>query len=225
LINIDLCLLARRLKNSIRSNEKITKKNNIMKKVTILLAAVFAVALTGKVTAQSNPASDSEVITITANLNTTLALTLDNSGILFEFNTLDDYNYGLGSNGGDYSSNGSVSSTSNWQLGFVATTPFTNEDGTTTMPMDNLGVTVTWNGSNTIDNNADNAVALEDQERILIDHNGSNSNAGDDDANSFTIYWEMGTQNGDMNGASLFDQDLKKGAYQVAVEFILTEVL
>ena len=194
-----------------------------MKKVTTILAVIFAVAISASSFAQ---ATDSKTITITAELNTTMALTLNTAGIEFEFSTLDDYNNGLGGFEGTYASAGSVSSTANWNLGFVANSAFTHTDGSTTMPLDNLGVTVDWNGDNAIANNAASAPkALEDEQSILIGHDGSNSNAGGDDVNGFTIYWEMGTQNGDMNSESLFEQDLKKGLYTVPVEFILTEVL
>lgn len=192
-----------------------------MKKVTTILAVIFAVAFSANTFAQ---ATDNEVITITANLNTTMALTLDNSGIVFDFNTLSDYNDGLGGYGSSYASQGSVSSTANWKLGFVAVEDFTHSDGSTTMPLDNLGVTVEWTGSNDVEA-IDEAKSLESEEAIIIEQDGDASNAGDDDANSFTLYWEMGTQEGDMNSESIFEQDLKKGAYTVDVDFILTEVL
>ena len=192
-----------------------------MKKVATILAVIFAVAFTANTFAQ---ATDNEVITITANLNTTMALTLDNSGIEFDFNTLEDYNNGLGGYGSAYASEGSVSSTANWKLGFVANDDFAHTDGTTTMPLNNLGVTVEWTGSNDVDVIAASK-ALDDAEELIIEHDGSNSNAGDDAANSFTIYWEMGTKAGNMNSQSIFEQDLKKGTYTVDVEFILTEVL
>ena len=194
-----------------------------MKKVATIIAVVFAVTFASNSFAQ---ATDSEMITITANLNTTLALTLDNSAITFDFNTLDDYNNGLGGFESDYASEGSVSSTSNWKLGFKADDVFSHEDGSTTMPLDNLGVTVDFTGSNDIDNLADgSAKSLESSESVILEHDGSNSNAGNDNANSFIIYWEMGTQDGDMNSESIFEQDLKKGTYTVDVEFIVTEVL
>lgn len=192
-----------------------------MKKVTTILAVIFAVAFSANTFAQ---ATDNEVITITANLNTTMALTLDNSAIVFDFNTLDDYNNGLGGFESTYASEGSVSSTANWKLGFVASTDFQHTDGSTTMPLDNLGVTVEWNGENDVEV-IDEAKALESDEAVIIEQDGDASNAGDDEANGFTLYWEMGTQEGDMNSESIFEQDLKKGTYNVDVNFILTEVL
>jgi hypothetical protein len=171
--------------------------------------------------------TDNEVITITANLNTSLYLDMGSAGYMpieFNFNTLEDYNNGLGRYGSAYASEGSVSSTANRKLGFVAVDNFAHSDGTTTMPLDNLGVTVEWTGSNDVDVIAASK-ALADAEELIIEHDGTNSNAGDDAANSFTVYWEMGTKSGNMNSQSIFEQDLKKGTYTVDVEFILTEVL
>ena len=194
-----------------------------MNKVSTILAVVFAIVFASNSFAQ---ATDSEMITITANLNTTLALTLDNSAITFDFSTLDDYNNGLGGSGSDFASEGSVSSTSNWKLGFKADDVFAHTDGSTTMPLDNLGVTVNLTGSNPVKNYAKNTpVALASEETMILGQQGNQSNAGNDNANSFTIYWEMGTQDGDMNSESIFEQDLKKGTYTVNVDFILTEVL
>lgn len=67
-------------------------------------------------------------------------------------------------------------------------------------------------------------VALAEKEQIIIG-NKNQSNAGDDAANSFVIYREMGTQADAMNKESIFTQDLKKGTYQTEVAFIAREVL
>ena len=187
--------------------------------VVTILAVIFAVAANAQV-------EKSEVVTLTARLNTTMALTLDNSPITFEFNTLDEYKNGLGGIEGDYRSAGSVSSTSNWKLSYKANDAFTHADGETVMPLDNVGLSAAFTGSNKVSNKAADApLALSSEKREIIGHDGNNSNAGDDEANSFVIYWEMGTAKGDMNSKSIFEQDLKKGEYQTQVEFIATEVL
>lgn len=192
-----------------------------MKNTILTLAAIFALTL--NLFAQ---ATDNEVITITANLNTTMALDISTEGIVFDFNTLDDYENGLGGKNGSYSSEGSISSTSNWEYFIKASTDFTHSDGTTTMPLDNLGVTITWTGTNNAKNYCKNTpIALEDEAVRLIGQQGNQSNAGNSEANSFVLYWEIGTSNGNMNDDSIFEQDLKKGAYNVDVEFILTEVI
>ena len=184
-----------------------------------VLAVVFALVANAQV-------EKSEVITLTAKLNTTMALSLDNSDITFEFTTLEDYKEGLGGYQGDYSSKGSVSSTANWKLSYKANEAFTHADGETAMPLDNVGLSADFTGKNKVENYAADApLSLSSERKEIIGHNGRNSNAGDDDANSFVIYWEMGTGNGEMNKESIFEQDLKKGVYQTEVEFIATEVL
>ncbi len=195
-----------------------------MKKLaTIILAAAFVIGLGNNTFAQ---VQDTEVITLTANLNTTLSLSMETAGITFDFTTLNEYKNGLGNYQGSYESAGSVTSTSNWKLGYKAQGDFLHSDGNTAMPLDNAGVSVEFTGSNPIENNASSdPIALSLSEVILLDYDGSNSNAGDDDANEFVIYWEMGTKEGDMNAESIFEQNLKKGSYSTNVEFIATEVI
>ncbi|MDP4272462.1 MAG: hypothetical protein Q8909_20430 [Bacteroidota bacterium] len=199
-----------------------------MKKLVLSIAAI-ALASFGsfaqKVGDGKTPVSDSQVITLTANLKTTLALQLDTKGITFDFVSLGDYKNGLGSDG-SYTSKGAVSSTSNWNLSAKAVSDFKHSDGTTIMPLNNVGLSVAYTGTKPIKNNTAAApLALANTERILIGHNGTNPNAGDFSDNGFTVKWEMGTKRGDMNGTSLFDQDLKKGTYTTQVQFIATEVM
>lgn len=169
---------------------------------------------------------NTQINTIFASFNTTLLLNLDNSPIQFEFNTFEDYQEGIGDHLGDYYSEGSIAATTNWELSFMAAEDFLHDDGYTTMPLDNLGVTVLWTGYNKIKNKAKKkALALESDEVKLIVQSGNKSNSGDESANSFIIYWQLGTGDGNMNDESIFDQDLKKGSYTTGVEFILTEAL
>jgi len=198
-----------------------------MKKVATIIAVIFAVTFASNSFAQ---ATDSEMITITANLNTSLFLDMGSAGYMpveFDFNTLEDYNNGLGGyDNWDYYHMAGISSTSNWKFGVKAVSDFTHSDGSTTMSLDNLGITIGWNGSNTIQNNAEEApLAISSNETILVEHDGTNSNAGDFYDNEFNIFYEMGTMNGNMNSESIFEQDLKKGTYTVDIEFIATEVL
>jgi hypothetical protein len=206
------------LKNTLTlRNKKIADMKTIittLAALTILTASIFA------------QATDNEIITISANLNTTMALDVATEGITFDFNTLEEYENGMGGKNGSYSTEVGISSTSNWEFGYKAATDFVHTDGTTTMPLDNLGVTITWTGTNNAKNYCNNnPLALENQEVRLLGQQGNQSNAGDEEANSFIIYWEMGTTDGNMNNESLFEQDLKKGSYSVDVEFIITEVI
>jgi hypothetical protein len=187
---------------------------------------VLAVSILLFATAVHAQVMNTQVTTVFANFNTTLLLNLDNSAIEFEFNTFEDYHNGVGSHNGDYYTEGSIAATTNWELSFMAAEPFLHDDGVTTMPLDNLGVTVKWTGYNKVKNRAKNhAKSLESSEVLLIEQQGNKSNAGDETANSFILYWQLGTGDGNMNSQSIFDQDLKKGSYSTSVEFIVSEAL
>jgi len=196
-----------------------------MKKFTYIIATLFAITFASNTNAQiSTPA---EVITLTADLQTTMSLNMNKSDVTFNFKELADYKDGLGGyENNTYASTGEVASTANWKLSFKAQGGFNHTDGKTSMPLNNVGLSAKFTGSNKIKNNAEkNPLALSTQETVILDHNGKDSNAGDNDVNSFTIFWEMGTKHGNMNDKSIFEQDLKKGAYSTQVEFIATEVL
>ena len=187
------------------------------------LIAIVLVAVVGTVSAQVQ--EDSQTINLTANLKTTIALNMSGD-IVFDFVTLDDYKNGLGSYEGAYVSTGSVSSTNNWNLYFKATKDFKHSNGTDVMPLNNVGLTAKFEGSNSIENYADNStLALSKSEQVILGHDGSNMNAGDHDTNEFKIYWEMGTKGNAMNSESIFEQDLKKGTYTTEVEFTAREIL
>lgn len=140
-----------------------------MKTLKTLIAAALLVSTTSIAFAQVEEKDDSKTINLTANLNTTIALNLDQSGIVFDFTTLDHYKDGLGAYKGNYSSKGSVSSTTNWELFFNATQPFTHTDNQSTMPLNNVGITASVDGSG-ISTNGDNG---NDKEKTNNgNHNG-----------------------------------------------------
>ncbi|TKG94179.1 hypothetical protein EYV94_12900 [Puteibacter caeruleilacunae] len=188
------------------------------------LIAVVLVAVVGTASAQVAQ-QDQQTINLTANLNTTIALNLSGD-IVFDFNTLDDYKNGLGTYEGSYVSTGSVSSTNNWNLYFKATKDFKHSNDKDVMPLDNVGLTAKFTGTNEIENYADKkTIALSKSEQVILGHDGSNMNAGDHDTNGFNIYWEMGTQGKGMIKKSIFEQDLKKGTYTTEVQFTAREIL
>jgi hypothetical protein len=178
-----------------------------MKKLIYIIAAVLTISFANQVQAQ--------VITLTANLNTTLALKMDKSGVTFDFTTLNEYKEGLGGyENASHASTSNVSSTANWKLSFKAQSEMTHKDGDAVMPLDNVGLSAKFTGANKIKNNAEKVpLALSTKETVILDHNGKNSNAGDTDVNSFTIYWEMGTQN--KNQASILLKILRKDRIQL----------
>ncbi|TKG94649.1 hypothetical protein EYV94_11935 [Puteibacter caeruleilacunae] len=190
------------------------------------LIAVVLVALVGTSVSAQVAKDDAKTINLTANLNTTIALKLDQSDIVFDFTTLEHYKNGLGQKGGEYSSTGSVSSTTNWVLTFVASKDFTHTNQKDKMDLANVGLTAEFQG-NPISNYTDNGpLALKkSNETTILGYNGKDMNAGDHDTNRFTIYWEMGTQRNTMKKESIFNQDLKKGSYNTDVKFTAREVL
>ncbi|TKG92816.1 hypothetical protein EYV94_17735 [Puteibacter caeruleilacunae] len=191
-----------------------------------ILIAVVLVAVAGMASAQVAK-QDAKTINLTANLNTTISLQLDEEDIVFDFVTLEDYKKGLGRKGGDYSSKGAVSSTTNWALIFRATKDFVHTDGVTKMNLNNLGLTATFEGKNKISNITKYGTIspVKSYYRPLLYYNGRDMNAGDYEDNKFTIYYEMGTKGRLMNKKSIFDQDLKKGSYSTDIEFLAIEIL
>lgn len=196
-----------------------------MKKSFTLLATIILFTIGNFAFGQAN---DSEVVTIQAKLESTMLLNMGTNPVVFDFNTLSDYENGMAATNKSTanSTEGAVIATSNWKLSVVAQTPMMHEDGQSQISTDNIGLTVDFTGYNKVKNYAKNqAMALTDAETVIIGKQGNKSNAGDEDANSFVIYWEMGTGNGTMKSESLMEQDFKKGNYNMDVAFVLTEVI
>ncbi|TKG96471.1 hypothetical protein EYV94_04260 [Puteibacter caeruleilacunae] len=169
---------------------------------------------------------DAKTITLTANLNSTLILSVDKHPITFNFDSEDQYEKGIGGKKNELTSSGSVLATTNWKLSCKATSQLIHEDGITTLPLNNLGVRAEMTGDTPIRNLSQNsAIALALQETTILDYDGIHSNANDDQSNAFKLYWEMGTKSGNMNKQSIMEQDLKKGSYSTQIEIIATEVM
>jgi hypothetical protein len=107
----------------------------------------------------------------------------------------------------------SVEATGDWQLEIECPDFAPNGNGASgAIPIDNLGVYCVSTGTYTFGNEltcayTDPASALGlDPVPVLLIGNGS-GNAGDISDNSFTLHWEMGTQNGSMHTPeTMFDQ-------------------
>ncbi len=193
----------------------------------LLTAALMLMIFLNSITAQVN---ESEVITLTSNLNTTMYLDMSSAGympVIFDFNTLNDYKNGLGGyDNWDYFHMASINSTANWKFGVRSVSPFLHYNGNTEIPTDNIGITILWQGLNTIINNADEIpLGIIPSEKILLEYDGINSNAGDYYTNNFILFYEMGTQSGDMKQKSIFMQNLKKGSYTMDIQYVVTEII
>lgn len=193
--------------------------NKLVKRTYILLLVILCLSSVGYA-----QVSDDNTITLTASLNSSLSLTIDQSSVNINFDTDEDYKSGIGL--GKYFSKGNIAATTNWKLSCKAITKFVHEDGKTVMPLNNIGVSAKYNGTSTVKNYTDKTTqALSLNEIDLIGYDGVNSNANDKDENSFVLYWEMGTMNGNMNSQNLLKQNLKKGSYSTKLAVVVTEVI
>ena len=147
--------------------------------------------------------------------------------IEFWFDTMDKYINGIQNAG--QSTFIRIGAIYDWKLQFKA-----DQDmfyGTTNpsnqMELNNVGVTVTSLGTNQDDgsnivNYAKTApVALEFNDVTLLTK-GTLSNKGYGIENTFTLDWEMGTRNGNMNPTRMLDQNLGADDYTVTITLTLS---
>ncbi|MEA3446321.1 MAG: hypothetical protein U9R19_16500 [Bacteroidota bacterium] len=171
---------------------------------------------------------DNAQIELTANLNTSMSLDIQSNAITFDFNTVSDYQNGLGANG-NYSFAGSVTSTANWELSIKSQQDsLKHSDGLHTIPLNYVGykVELTGNyGEQQISNAAENIPVALSGTATMVLTKATQTNAGTIDDNAFEIFWEMGTGNGNTNSISLLQGNFKHGAYQTIIDFVLTEIL
>lgn len=174
-----------------------------MKNLTIIASLLF-VFQTIDVKAQ---ATDAEVVNFTAILASVLNLNVtsgDNQTATFDTPAL--YNLGIDAVG---TTTVTMESTSNWDLKINAA-DFT-DGAAAIIPIDNLGVWCEATGAHTIGTEVTcaytslgTALGITSSDQMLID-NGT-GNGGDASDNAFNLNWTMGTMNGSMNTASMFDQ-------------------
>lgn len=173
--------------------------------------------------------TDNQSITLTANLNTTMALTLDASEVIFTFDELDEYKDGIGEND-EISLTGDIASTADWKLEYKATSDLEHTvQQNVTIPLNQIGLraalTGNYNNPSRIVNNAANTPLALQSSDVIIFTKGAQTNAGSSADNEFELFWEMGTQNGNMKNKSLFEENYTRGQYQATIQFTLTEIL
>lgn len=196
-----------------------------MKTRTTLATIIFSLLISLSAFSQIG---DSEVVTIHASISATIYLNLETTPVVFDFTTLSDYQNGISADksAGTNATAGNVVSTTNWSMALVAQSEMIHVDGISTMSLENVGVTVDFTGSNHVKNYAKNTpVALASTETMILGQQGNQSNAGDEKANSFIIYWEMGTGEGNLKSETLLEQNLKHGTYNVDVAFVVSEII
>jgi hypothetical protein len=147
--------------------------------------------------------------------------------IEFTFDEIDEYINGIANAG--QSTFIRIGAITDWKLQFKADQLMFY--GTTNpahqMELNNVGVVVHSIGTNQDDgsnivNNAKLApVALESNDVTLLTK-GVLSNKGYGIENSFTLDWEMGTRNGNMNPVRMLDQMLEEDTYTVNIILTLS---
>jgi len=174
-----------------------------MKNFTIVLSMLLIFSF-GKIQGQ---ATDTDVVNFTAILQSVLNLNVtagQNQEAIFDLP--EEYNFGIDAVG---TTTVTMESTSNWTLEINAA-DFT-DGASAIIPINNLGVWCEAVGTHTIGAEATCAyttlptsMGITNADQMLIDNGTGNS--GDASDNAFNLNWTMGTMNGSMNTASMFDQ-------------------
>jgi hypothetical protein len=147
--------------------------------------------------------------------------------IEFVFDEVDEYIYGIGNAG--QSTFIRIGAIMDWKLQFKADQVmfYGTNDPSNQMELNNVGVSVTSIGTNQDDgsniiNNAKTApVALESNDVTLLTK-GTLTNKGYGIENTFTLDWEMGTRNGNMNQTRMIDQHLGADTYTLNIVLTLS---
>jgi len=206
-----------------------------MKRLSIsILAFIFSV--TG-VFAQI---TDMGIIPVGVTLNSILRLNITSGGNLeYSINTMDQYENGVDA-GNPYVTNFTVASSVNFDVNIIADAAnFTGvEDATNhTMPVENLGFSVTSNGTGTFGASgtgnyariANHCAVTNTNQTIITGATVSPVSAGGIAQNSFSVNWEFGTQETveaaaagvtagtSMHATSLLGQSLASDRYVVNV--------
>jgi hypothetical protein len=174
-----------------------------MKNFTIILSILF-VAITSNMRGQ---ATDTDVVNFTAILASVLNLNVTSGqNQTATFDTPDKYNLGIDAVG---TSTVTMEATSNWTLEINAAD--FSDGASAIIPINNLGVWCEATGVHTIGAEATCAftslatsMGITNADQMLIDNGTGNS--GDASDNAFNLNWTMGTMNGSMNTATMFDQ-------------------
>ncbi len=195
------------------------------------LSAIITVALLSVISLNSNAqVTDAANVTLTANLQTSLSLTLGSTAVTFTFDEVDEYKNGIGD---DLSIKHSVevNSTANWKIDLKANGDLLHSNNTNTLDLAQVGIHASnegnWGATRTTNNSGEAtpiALSLADQ-TILTNGANTLTNAGDSDDNDFFFYYEMGTMEGAMHGTSMLEENYKRGTYQTTIVYTLSEIL
>lgn len=147
--------------------------------------------------------------------------------IQFDFDEIDEYIYGIVNAG--QSTFIRIGAIYDWKLQFKADQDmfYGTNDPAHQMLLNNVGVVVTSIGTNQDDgsnlvNNAKFAPVALDNTDITLLTKGTLTNKGYGIENSFTLDWEMGTRNGNMNQVRMLDQMLAADSYTLNIILTLS---
>jgi len=174
-----------------------------MKKFIIILVVLIS-AQTTSLMAQ---ATDTDVVNFTAILQDVLNLNVTSGqDQTATFDTPDKYNLGIDAVG---TTTITVESTADWNLQINAAD--FSDGGGNIIPIDNLGLWCEATGVHQIGTEVDcsftslaGCMGITAADQMLLDNLGGNG--GDATDNAFNLNWTMGTMNGTMNTASIFEQ-------------------
>ncbi len=196
-----------------------------MKKIIYLLIGGL---LLGNVS-YGQAVDDRTVIPVAVTLSSILRLNVVSGGnIEFTFNTLDQYENGI-FNSPSYDTRFTVASSVDWDVVMyseedeLVSTDDIVGDG---MDLNNVGYHIDAEGTNDaavleITSTDASPEPLTSTEEVIVGYDGTNSNAGDINANDFYIRWRCGTQEGNMNPLSVLEQQLAADRYATNVFLIL----
>ncbi len=174
-----------------------------MKKFIIVLMVLAMAQATG-MKAQT---TDTDVVNFTAILQEVLNLNVTGGqNQTADFDTPDEYNLGIDAVG---TTTITVESTGDWDLQINAAD--FSDGGGNIIPIDNLGLWCEATGVHQIGTEVScsytslaNALGITATDQMLLDNLGGNG--GDASDNAFNLNWTMGTMNGSMSTASIFQQ-------------------
>jgi hypothetical protein len=197
------------------------------------LSIIFALLLlsTQNLWATDPPVDEKAILSppLQAVQTVNLALNFDITSIVFNFYFSSDFQNGVGANNSIYT-NGTVDSNVRWEVACTANSDLQHTQGNYSIPIDQIGVKIVLTGNfgnNKIKNNAKNhPKALSLSEIVLLEpRNKNKNNAGTSADNAFTIYWQMGTTNGNMNNLSIDNGNYQYGQYTTHATFVLREAI
>jgi hypothetical protein len=195
-----------------------------MKKLTIsLLAVIFSIGA-----ALSQPVSDMGIIPVGVTLNSILRLNITGGGnIEYSVNTMDHYTNGIDAQA-PYITTFTVASSVQFLVNLYSDNGFfTGVSAGSTFNVNNLGYTLSENGSGTAGINwllDAGTLGVSAISNTIIDGTGLPS-AGDISQNDFQLDWELGTSDGaTMNASNLLLQNITSDRYVVNVILELVPV-